>query len=63
MIRELLTPTSDSTRTMVTDKTERFLMIFLNFGNHDNMQQVLEDTEAFYKKYTQATNIETAIVR
>jgi DNA/RNA-binding domain of Phe-tRNA-synthetase-like protein len=57
------TPTSDSTRTMVTERTERFLMIFLNFSSHENMQQVLEDTKELYKKHTQATNIEIATIR
>lgn len=56
------TPTSDSTRTMVTDKTERFLMIFLDFGNDKKLSEVLEKTALLYEKYAQATSIETRII-
>lgn len=56
------TPTSDSTRTMVTENTQHFLMIFLNFGQHENMQQVLDDTRLLYQQYTEASDIKTMII-
>ncbi|BDS11623.1 B3/B4 domain-containing protein [Aureispira anguillae] len=55
-------PTSDSTRTMVTAETTHFLMIFLNFGKHDNLQEVLERTVDYYQQFTTATNFQTTII-
>lgn len=51
-------PTSDSTRTMVQEKTQQFLMLFFNFGGHHNLQKVLEETQQLYKTYTAATDFE-----
>lgn len=56
------TPTSDSTRTMVTEKTHSFLMIFLNFGNHASLTEVLAETSNLYQKFTNATNCQTFII-
>ena len=56
------TPTSDSTRTMVTDSTRNFLMIFLDFGKQENFQTMLEETAQLYEEYTAAKAIEIRIV-
>lgn len=56
------TPTSDSTRTMVTPKTTSFLMIFLNFGNHDSLKNVLVETQELYQKITNAKNCQTFFI-
>jgi len=56
------TPTSDSTRTMVTETTNSFLMIFLNFGKHDSLAKVLAQTSDWYQKFTNAQNCETLIL-
>jgi DNA/RNA-binding domain of Phe-tRNA-synthetase-like protein len=56
------TPTSDSTRTMVTENTNSFLMIFLNFGKHDSLEKVLAQTNDLYQKFTNATNCQTLII-
>ena len=52
-------PTSDSTRTMVTADTKRFLMLFFNFGKHDFLQKTLEDTVELFENYLEArhTNV------
>jgi len=56
------TPTSDSTRTMVTENTNSFLMIFLNFGNHDSLEKVLVQTSDLYRKFTNAEDCQTFII-
>lgn len=56
------TPTSDSTRTMVTEKTNSFLMIFLDFGKHDSLEEVLAQTSDLYQKITNAQNCQTFII-
>ncbi len=45
------TPTSDSVRTMVTEKTTRFLMIIIGFGNKPVIEKALNDTAELYQKY------------
>lgn len=56
------TPTSDSTRTMVTESTSSFLMIFLNFGKHNSLENVLVETRDLYQKFTNASNCQTLII-
>jgi DNA/RNA-binding domain of Phe-tRNA-synthetase-like protein len=56
------TPTSDSTRTMVTENTHSFLMIFLNFGKHESLKEVLVQTNNLYQEFTDAKNCETLII-
>lgn len=56
------TPTSDSTRTMVTENTDSFLMIFLNFGKHDSLEKVLAQTSDLYQQFTSAKNCQTLII-
>jgi len=45
------TPTSDSVRTMVTEKTTHFLMIIIGFGNKPGIEKALNDTAELYQKY------------
>jgi len=35
-------PTSDSVRTMITDKTSKILLIVINFGGHENFEKDLQ---------------------
>jgi len=36
-------PTSDSLRTMITEKTSRIFLIVINFGGHDNFENELKE--------------------
>ena len=56
------TPTSDSTRTMITESTSDFLMIIMNFGGHDDLEKVLQQTKSLYQKYAAAEDIEIGII-
>ena len=49
-------PTSDSVRTMVTEETQRFLMLFFNFGGHDFLAPTLQDAAALFEEYVGAKN-------
>ena len=51
------TPTSDSVRTMVTERTTRFLMIIIGFSNRTNIEKALNDTAELYQKYADGKNI------
>ena len=51
------TPTSDSTRTMVTESTKRFLMIFPSFGTDAELDKALQLSSQYLEKYSDATNI------
>lgn len=55
-------PTSDSVRTSVTDKTNRFLMIYFAFGAFQDLQEALYLGEDLLKKYANAHNFEKWIV-
>ena len=50
-------PTSDSTRTMVNDKTQRFLMVFFDFGSTESIAEVLEASKSYLTTYCGASNI------
>ncbi len=52
------TPTSDSVRTSVTNRTRRFLMVLIDFGAHDRLQEATELAEELLKNYANATNFE-----
>ncbi len=56
-------PTSDSVRTSVTRDTKRFLMIIIGFSGEICMVETLELSVSLLKKYANAVNIETVIVR
>jgi len=55
-------PTSDSIRTMVTDKTTSFLMIIIDFKNHGDLMHFVERSVALMKGYASATSFETKLV-
>ena len=55
-------PTSDSLRTMVTDKTAVFLMIIIDFDHHENLQKSMDRSIDLLKIYGNATGFENKIV-
>ena len=55
-------PTSDSIRTMVTDKTLRFLMIIIDFNNNISLDEVRVLGVDYLKRFATADYIETKII-
>ena len=55
-------PTSDSVRTMVSDKTGSFLMIIIDFAGDASLESTLEQSKVWGEKYVGASQIETRIV-
>ncbi|OJJ20619.1 hypothetical protein BKI52_17170 [marine bacterium AO1-C] len=55
-------PTSDSTRTAITDQTQQVLLVFLNFGGHDHLNKALQDTAQLLVDFAEGKNVETAMV-
>ena len=55
-------PTSDSTRTMVTEKTTQFVMLIFNFGQHENLKEVMEEATEWFEKFANAAIIEKNII-
>jgi DNA/RNA-binding domain of Phe-tRNA-synthetase-like protein len=51
------TPTSDSVRTMVSDTTKNFLMIFPAFSSDLNVNQALNLSSEYLEKYTEVGSI------
>ncbi|HEX7585971.1 MAG TPA: phenylalanine--tRNA ligase beta subunit-related protein [Prolixibacteraceae bacterium] len=51
------TPTSDSQRTEVTSQTKRFLMILIDFGGDDQLNEALQYSVSLLKKYCQAEEL------
>lgn len=51
------TPTSDSQRTEVTGETIHFLMILIDFGSHDQLEEAMEMSVRLLKEHCQATHI------
>jgi DNA/RNA-binding domain of Phe-tRNA-synthetase-like protein len=51
-------PTSDSVRTAVTNKTRRFLMIIVDFGALPGLEKAAEMAVSLLKKYAGANNLE-----
>lgn len=56
-------PTSDSVRTSVTVNTKRFLMIIVGFSGDICTMDTVHQAVGLLKKYAQAVNIETMIVK
>lgn len=54
-------PTSDSERTMITEKTTNVLWIVMNFGNHQNFEEDLQKCVESLKKYCYSKNVEFQI--
>jgi len=55
-------PTSDSTRTMVTEQTNHFLMLIFNFGQHENLNEVMEEASEWLQKFANSTIIEQRVI-
>ncbi|WP_439183203.1 B3/B4 domain-containing protein [Carboxylicivirga taeanensis] len=55
-------PTSDSTRTMVTEKTVRFMMVIIGFEGKAVLNKALDETVALLKQYAQGEELERLIV-
>ncbi|MBN2890839.1 MAG: hypothetical protein JXL97_03145 [Bacteroidales bacterium] len=51
-------PTSDSTRTMITENTTKLFLIVLNLGGHENFESEIELITDLVKKYCSGKNIE-----
>jgi len=56
-------PTSDSVRTSVTSETKRFLMVIIGFSGEICTSEALDLSVSLLRKYAQADNIETVIIR
>ena len=54
-------PTSDSLRTAVSEKTKRFLMVIIDFGAGE-LQPTVEDAVSLLNKYANAKNVEINII-
>jgi len=55
-------PTSDSVRTMITEKTSKILLIVINFGGHENFSKDLELISDLIKKYCSGGDVRFEIV-
>ena len=55
-------PTSDSTRTMVTPKTTRFLMPIFNFGGHQNLQEAMDLAIFLLRQFASGSEFEKTII-
>lgn len=56
-------PTSDSTRAMITEKTQEILMVFYAFDGDTALAQLLQEAEVLLRKFAAATEIEKYILR
>ncbi len=52
------TPTSDSVRTMITEKTNEILFIFIGLGDKNELEKALQETELLLKEYTNISHME-----
>lgn len=57
------TPTSDSSRTQVTNQTCRFLMVILDFENDNLLDEALLMAQKLLLKYCSAENLEIRIIQ
>lgn len=55
-------PTSDSERTMITQKTKNVLWIVINFGGHDDFKYDLERFAVIINDFCSSKNIEISIL-
>ncbi|MGQ1784253.1 B3/B4 domain-containing protein [Saccharicrinis sp. GN24d3] len=56
------TPTSDSTRTMITEKTQNILFIFIGFDGMIEMNEALLETGDLLSKYAGAKDLRTYFI-
>ena len=57
------TPTSDSTRTMVSSETKRFLMVIIDYGKTGLLNEATQQAISLLEKYANATNLENKLIR
>lgn len=55
-------PTSDSARTMVSNKTNSFLMVFFSFGGMDQLDKALDIASEYLNKFAAVRNLERKII-
>jgi DNA/RNA-binding domain of Phe-tRNA-synthetase-like protein len=56
------TPTSDSVRTMVTDKTTELLLVFYDFYGNDALEDAMEYGERLFKENCGSTKVSKSII-
>lgn len=56
-------PTSDSVRTMITEKTKNILFTFLDFGTNDLLEQSLTETKELLAKFANSNKVQISIVQ
>lgn len=57
------TPTSDSSRTGVTDETKRFLMVIIDFGGDALLDEAVRLAELYLSTYCNAGQIEIRMIK
>jgi len=55
-------PTTDSERTKITEKTTKVLLIVINFGDIENFDKTLENIKGLLEDYVNAENCTTTII-
>ncbi len=55
-------PTSDSQRTMVGGSTKNFLMVFFDFFSDERLDQAIEISENYLKKFANGSEISNALI-
>jgi len=55
-------PTSDTERTMITDKTTKILLLIISFNGKKNLNDQLEYTKTLYEQYAQGSEFKTQII-
>lgn len=55
-------PTSDSTRAMITENSKEILTVIYDFSADCDLEAILKKSANYFAKFTAATNIETFIV-
>ena len=55
-------PNSDATRTAITDRTQQVLLVFLNFGGHDHLEDALDNTAQLLLDFAAGKNIEITTI-
>lgn len=56
-------PTSDSSRAMITLETTNILMIIYSFSGEESVSEALNYAEELLKKYSEGTQLETLVVK
>ena len=55
-------PTSDSTRTMITDKSKEILTVLISFNGKTGLEESIELAKKYLKLYANAENIKSVII-